>query len=139
MKTTTTTVLIEATNETVQGTFEKIKQYVTDKGYKLEGELKQPTNLLGIKKALTFDSRKKMKVLRNYINRLDKKVSMRNANMFLHFLFRVIYKQDAHPRVELSDKEQKIQQARKAWKKVAMEAETLRLAYKAEKGDFYKK
>jgi hypothetical protein len=92
-----------------------------------------------MKKSPHFDSKKQMKVVRNYINRLDKNVTMRVANTFLHFLFKRVYKSNTAPYVELSEKEIKIQSLRKEWKKASAEAEKLRVAYKTEKGDFYKK
>jgi len=133
--------LLEANTENVQATFEKIKKYADEKGYRLVGELKLPTNLIGITKSMTFDSGKQKKVLRNYINRLDKHVTMGNANRFLHFLFKKVYKIDTSnaPSMEYSEKETKIREARRAWVKARTEAEKLRVVYRKEKGDFYKK
>jgi len=133
------TELLEANSENVEMIFNKIRDYANLKGYRIMNTLKVPTNLIGFNKSLHFDSNKKKKVLRNYINRLDKKVQLATANKFLHFLFKKIYKLDTAPSVELSEKEIKIQSARKAWKKAQAEAEKLRVEYKKEKGDFYKK
>lgn len=130
--------LLEANKENIEATFNKIKEFADAKGYRIINALKVPTNLIGMNKSLHFDSGKQKKVLRNYINRLDKKVNLQSANKFLHFLFKKIYKLETSPRIELSEKEIKIQNARKAWKKAQSEAEKLRLVYKKEKGDFYK-
>lgn len=130
--------LLEANSENVEMTFNKIRDYANEKGYRIMSPLKVPTNLIGLNKSLSFDSKKKKKVLRNYINKLNKIMSLSTANAFLHFLFEVIYKVDSVPTIELSEKEIAIQSARKSWKKAQAEAEKLRLAYRAKKGDFYK-
>ncbi len=131
--------LLEVNTENIQAVFEKIKKYAEERGFRIEGDLKLPTNLIGITKSMSFDSGKQKKVLRNYINRLDKRVTMGNANRFLHFLFKKIYKLDSSPSMEYSEKELKIIQARKAWVKARTEAEKLRVVYRTEIGDFYKK
>lgn len=63
---------------------------------------------------------------------------MSNANRFLHFLYKKLYKLDKAPYVEYSERELKIKEAKKAWKKVKLEAEKLQKEYKDTKGDFYK-
>lgn len=136
--------LINVSNQTIEASFEKISEFAERKGYVITGNnshanINIPTNLIGMNKSLSFDSGRHKKTLRNYINRLHKKVNMPTANKFFHFLFRKIYKLDDSPSVEYSEKEIKIQAARKAWKKVAVESEKLRIAYRLEKGDFYKK
>lgn len=141
METTTTTKkfeLLDANHENIESCFIKIKEYADAEGYRILNALKSPTNLIGGKKSLHFDSKKQKKVLRNYINKIHKRVSMPIANSFLHFLFKKIYKLDFAPSIEYSEKEIKIKEARKAWVKARNEAEKLRLAYKQEKGDFYK-
>lgn len=138
METTKYASQLEANNQTIEFTLKKIQQYAESKGYRITGELKMPTNLIGINKSLHFDSGRQKKVLRNYINRLDKNVNLPTANKFLHFLFKKIYKLDTAPSIDLSEREVKIQAARKAWKKAFAESEKLRLAYRKEKGDFYK-
>lgn len=133
------TELLEANIDNVDAIMKKIQEYATLNNYRiLGGELKLPTTMLGGKKALRFESKKKKKVLRAYINRLDKHMGLAQINCFLHFLFKKIYELDKAPYVELSEKEIKIQTARKAWKKAAAEAEKLRAEYRKEKGDFYK-
>jgi len=131
--------LLEVNSENVEMIFYKIRDYANLNGYRIMNALKVPTNLIGLNKSLHFDSKKKKKVLRNYINRLNKHMSLSGANAFLNFLFKTLYKIDTCPSVELSEKELAIQAARKAWRKVQVEANKLLLAYKKEKGDFYKK
>ena len=131
--------LIGVNNETIASSFNKIQEYANAKGYVITGELKMPTNLIGLNKSLSFDTKKAKKTTRNYINRLHKQVNMPTANKFLHFLFKKIYKLDDAPSVDYSEKEKKIQSLRKAWKKAFSESEKLRLEYRKEKDGFYVK
>ena len=130
--------LLEVNNENIESSFNKIKEFADSKGYVIKGEMKIPTNLIGMNKSMHFDSNKQKKRFRNYINRIHKKTTMRTANIFLHVLFKKIYQLDTAPSVEYSEKEISIQNSRKAWKKVQAEADKLHLAYIKEKGDFYK-
>lgn len=131
--------LIDVNNETIASSFNKIQEYANAKGYVINGELKMPTNMLGLNKGLRFETKKAKKTTRNYINRLHKQVSMPTANKFLHFLFKKIYELDSAPSVDYSEKEKKIQSLRKAWKKAFAEGEKLRLEYRKEKDGFYVK
>lgn len=136
---TKTTTLVEATIENIKKTFEAIEQFAKEKGYQIKGNLKVPTNLLGISKKVEFDSKNQLKVLKKYLTRLNRKITLRQANMFLHFLFQKGYHStESIPYVEFSERELKIQEARKAWKVAAAKAEEARLAYRTAKGDFYK-
>jgi len=131
---------IAATKENVEIAINKIKEFATEKGYQIIGEFKKEGVLSTIfGSSLKFESKSKEKVLRTYLWRLDQRVTMAQANKFLHFLYKKVYKLDSAPRIEYSEKELKIKEARKAWKKVQAEAEKLLLEYKNEKGDFYKK
>lgn len=130
--------LIAADVNGIQGAFKKIEEFVKERGFLLEGDLKLPTNLIGITKKPEYETKGRMKVVRTYINRLDNKVSMSQANRFLHFLFKHIYKLDQAPKIEYSKKEQKIKELGKAWRKLNKEAEAARIQYVLEKGDFYK-
>ena len=131
--------LLDVNNETIESSFNKTKEYADAKGYVIKGDLKIPTNLIGMNKSLSFDSGRQKKTLRNYINRLHKQVNMPTANKFLHFLFKKIYKLDNAPSVEYSEKEIKIQSLRKQWKKAFAESEKLRIEYRKEKEGFYVK
>jgi len=131
---------IMATKENVELAINNIKKYAEEKGYQIKGEFKQEgflSSLFGSSK-ITFESKSKEKVCRNYLWRLEKKMGMSIANRFLHFLYKKTYKLEQAPKVDYSDKEIKIQEARKAWKKLQKESELLMAAYKAEKKDFYK-
>ena len=126
---------IEATKTNVELAINNIKEYATSKGFQIQGDFQHE----GFLKNLHFDSKSLEKVCKKYLWRLDQKMGMSIANRFLHFLYKKIYKLDKAPRIEYSEKEIKIQQARKAWKKLQVEAEKLQETYKLEKGDFYKK
>ena len=125
---------IEATKTNVELAINNIKEYATSKGFQIQGEFRQD-----VLNNLHFDSKSLEKVCKKYLWRLDQKIGMSLANRFLHFLYKKIYKLDKAPRIEYSERELKIQQARKAWKKLQVEAEKLQAIYKEEKGDFYKK
>lgn len=130
---------IAATKENVELAINTIKNYANEKGYQILGEFKKEGLLSGVfGSSLKFESKSKEKVLRNYLWRVENKPGMAIANKFLHFLYKKVYKLDESPRVEYSEKELKIKAAKKAWKKIQLEADALRLAYKTEKGDFYK-
>ncbi len=132
---------IEATKANVELAINEIKEYSQEKGYQIKGEFKQDgffKNLLGGSK-LKFESKSQEKVCRKYLWRLEKKMGMSTANRFLHFLYKKVYKLDQAPYIEYSEKELKIKEARKAWKKMQIEADKLLAAYKEEKGSFYKK
>ena len=133
------TTYVEPTEANVVETISAIAEFAKQNEYQIKGELKMPTNMFGMTKSLEFESLSKKKVLRDYLTRLNRKMSLRNANRFLHFLFKKIYKLDEAPKVDLSEKEVKIQAAKKVWKETAKAAELLRLAYVTEKGDYYKK
>lgn len=125
---------IAATKANVELAINNIKNYANEKGFQLIGNFSDrgPGEL-------TFESKNKEKVCRNYLWRLEKKMGMSVANRFLHFLYKKAYKLDEAPKVDYSEKELKIKEARKAWKKMQAEAEKLQAAYKTEKGTFFKK
>ena len=138
MKTVTT--LVEPTKDNINALFTKINKYAEEKGYRITGNtLSLPTNLIGMEKSPKFESKKKMKVVRNYMTKLDKKITMGTCNRFLHVLFKHVYESKAAPRIDYSEKECQIQAARKAWKKADIEAMKLQKIYKETKGTFYKK
>src|ERR1035437_6340683 len=110
---------IEATKENVELAINKIKEYSNTKGYQVKGEFKEAgffEKFIGSSK-IKFDSKSQEKVCKNYLWRLEQKIGMQNANRFLHFLYRKVYKLDKAPYVDYSEKELKIKESRKAWKK----------------------
>lgn len=121
---------VEATKENVEVVFNKIKLYADEKGYTFNETTKRGE--------LKFDSGKQKKVCNNYLTRIERKIGMGVANQFLHFLYKKIYKLETVPYVQYSEKELKIRETRKAWKKSLVETEKLLATYKETKGDFFK-
>lgn len=84
---------------------------------------------------LSLNSRKALAKRMYYFN---VKKTVKTANM----LFSIFKKLDVindNVKVDVSTKEQEIVRKRKAYKDLMKQTEVARLAYKAEKGDFYKK
>lgn len=128
---TKVTIYVDATAENVKTAITNIVEFVNKNNFQLKGAMQEGK--------LDFPSTSKKKVLRNYLTRLSRRMSIKHANQFLHFLYKKIYKLDTALYVDLSEKELKIQAAKKAWKEVQKKADEAHTAYKAEKGDFYKK
>jgi hypothetical protein len=85
---------------------------------------------------MTLNQRKKLK---NKINGCIHKQTLRSINTFLHFLHRHVYMEKTEvPYVKVSEKEEKIQTARKKYVEARNLAIKLYKEYKEEKGDFYK-
>jgi hypothetical protein len=117
----------------------QVQEYAHAQGYTQSGDMPTAQALHAGAQAATQTLRKR---LLKRAERLHKKTNLRIANQFLHLLCvqLLAYEPDAQAaRVSLSEKEAAIRSARKAWLKARTEAETLRLAYLAEKGDFYKR
>jgi len=137
-----TTTLVEANKQNIEKAFDAIRKFAEENGYQLKGELKMPTNMLGVKKDPKFVSMSQEKVVKHFLTRLDRKVTMREANKFLHFLHKNIEPFSAtkeKPYIDYPEQMLKIWRYRTTWKKAQEEAEKLRLAYKIEKGDYFKK
>lgn len=141
METTIKNNHIEANKQNIEQAIENIKQFATDKNFQILGEFKKDGFLQSIfsNNKITFESKSKEKVCRNYLTRLQKKMGMSLANRFLHFLYKKVYKLDKAPRIEYSEQELKIQAARTAWKKSLAETTKLLAEYKTSKKGFYSK
>lgn len=138
-KTVTKVILVEPTRDNINMIFEKIRKFTAEKGYRIAEDLALPTNFFKVEKTPVFKSKSQSKVVRDYLTRLDRRVSMSQANKFLHMLFVKVLSTETAPRIEYSERETKIKASRKAWKKLHLEAEKLLKEYKELKGDFYKK
>lgn len=141
--TTMTTTKVEATPQNINDAVARIAEYAKEKGYQFnESEVpafREQSLAFWQGRKLSFESKSQEKVCRNYLTRFTKSISMSQANRFLHYLWRHVMKMDGQPpRVEYSEREQKIKAARKAWKTAQAEAEKLQAEYKTIKGDFYK-
>ena len=121
---TTFEKIIDSDEKTLTAAFQEaltlINETVKEKGWRIT----DGSPILDFRNS----SKSSRKALRNKINRVLAKPSMRNINN-LH--------KNIHVRVSL--KEEQIQNARKAWKVSQAETDKLLAAYKEVKGDFYKK
>jgi hypothetical protein len=108
-----------------------LKKWANSNGYSFEGEIFSPEE---IESALRNASKRTLKRINAMIRQ---RPTLRSANIFFHF----ISKRTGSPliKVSLSEKENAIVQARKAWKSQQALADKLLKEYKALKGDFYKK
>jgi hypothetical protein len=148
--TTRTNGMVESLNdETLNLIREKIYS-LDERGYRVPeipdvtekaGMITALKNAVGGKKYVIHNSTSlsKKKHLRKLAHRFLVRPSILNANLYLHFLFKKVLEADVVPKVQLSEKEEKIIASRKAWKIARAEAEKCRIAYRIEKGDFYKK
>lgn len=78
------------------------------------------------------------KKIRNRINMMEYKMSMKKINTFYGYLKRALHI-DNKVRVKPSERHEKIQAARKEWKVAQAMADEALVQYKQIKGDFYKK
>lgn len=123
----------KALTSLVVNTIEEIKAWSNKLEYRLEFELDKNS----LTEEISNASGKQKKRINAGARHFSQRPTLRSANRFLHTIFRKVLK--AQPvKIQLSEKETKIQDARKAWKNAMLKAEELRLVYKAEKGNFYK-
>lgn len=117
-------------NKIVNNTIDKIKNYKIANNYKLNGDL----NYYNFKYLPL--SKRQIKKIQKYCFWIQKNPSLKRINSF----FSLLSKNYGVKRVKIniSLKEQKIQNTRKEWLKAKNESERLLALYKKEKGDFYK-
>ncbi len=117
----------------------KVQDHAQTRGYLQTGDIPTAAALHTGVQAATQTLRKR---LLKRAERLQKKTNLRNSNQFLHLVcIRLLaYGPESQvARVDVSDQEAAIREARQAWLKARNEAEAKRLAYVAEKGDFYRR
>lgn len=85
---------------------------------------------------MTLSSRKRIAKKLRYV---ENKITLKASNVLIASLRNKIGLDTGIIKVKISEKENKIQTARKEWIKLRTEAEAAHQAYKVEKGDFYKK
>jgi len=122
-------------------TIENIEKWAKDNNYRLKGDFNSfKISLMGNEKFITI-SKNKRKKINQYIFSLERKITMRNANSFLHFIYKTMNNNEPNSSIKIiiSEKEEKIQMLRKQWLKMRNESDILLKSYKDEKGDFYKK
>lgn len=120
---------IDPTRENAQMILDKIAAFAEEKKLTVTGELR-------LNRELEFPSLSQKKVIRNYLTKLNTKMTKSQASRFLHALKRYAPNLDAQ--VNLSSKEISIQLARKEWKIARDKADQLLKVYKETKGNFYK-
>jgi hypothetical protein len=79
------------------------------------------------------------KKLRNKINIVIKKKSLKSINSLLGLVSKDLLKLETNYKIKISEKEEKIQKAKKDWKEAQALAENYLKIYKEEKGNYYKK
>lgn len=123
----------------INSTIEKAKQFVTTNEYQFKSTagLEEITESK-FNQALTNLSMKKRKKLAASIWKVNNHPTLKNVNLFFHFLMKEIMKSDSRIRVIKSVKELAIQEKRKAYKEALAKVQAAYADYKTEKGDFYK-
>lgn len=117
-------------NKVINNTIDNINKIIKEKNYRVEGKIQHYN--LNYKNL----SKNEMKKIQKYCFWIDKKPSLRRINTFFGLLTRTFGVDRI--KVNISLKEQKIQNARKEWLKARNEADVLLEKYKKEKGNFYK-
>ena len=116
-----------------------VQAHAQTRGYRQTGNFPTAAALHAGVQAATQTLRKR---LLKRAERLQQKTNLRSANQFLHLVcIRLLaYGPEAQvARMDVSEQEAAIRAARQAWLKARSEAEAKRLAYVAEKGDFYRR
>jgi hypothetical protein len=124
----------ELTNKVLE-TVTKIEQFISDNSYQIKGDLSEIKNF---KNKIIFESKSQKKKVNYAIQRLDNRMNLRSVNYFLHIIFKNILNSENRVRIIPSEKEIKIQAARKRWKEAQAISDKLLLEYKIEKGSFFK-
>ncbi len=117
----------------------QVQEHAQTHGYQQTGDIPTAKALHAGVQVATQTLRKR---LLKRAERLQQKTNLRSANQFLHLVcMRLLaYGPEAQAaRVDVSEQEAAIREARQAWLKARNEAEAKRLAYVAEKGDFYRR
>ena len=124
-------------NQDLKSLFQKITSVSIDKKYVMKADNEEQSHLEFIEFKLEHLTQSGRKKLARRIRHVNKKQGYRAFSSFISMLkSRDIIKNNI--KVELSAKEKAIQLYRKEYVKARNEAETLRLKYVTEKGDFYK-
>lgn len=119
---------LEINAENIQKSFDVIQEFAAIKNYVITGnlEFKNFTK--------EFPSNKSKKKFRNSLNTVISHVTMKSANMFLFHLSKYT---DSIIKIEYSERELAIKEAKKNWKSARKISEKLMIDYKNIKGDFY--
>ena len=136
METIVRTTAVELNND-LKNLFQKITSISIDKKYVIKVDNEEQSHLEFVEFKLNHLTQSGRKKLARRIRHANKKQGYRAFTSFISMLkSRDIIKNNI--KIELSAKEKTIQLYRKEYVKARNEAETLRLKYVTEKGDFYK-
>lgn len=114
-------------------TIDNIKEWSNLMGYRIIGNIDAyKENKIPVGNI----SKSKLKTINRYMKVLDKHMTLRNVNMFLHLIHKIFGFESVQ--IKKSEKEEAIDKARKEWKEYQKEANRLLQIYKNEKGNFYK-
>jgi hypothetical protein len=128
---------VEELNQDLKGLFQKITSVSIDKKYVMKADNEEQSHLEFVEFKLEHLTQSGRKKLARRIRHVNKKQGYRAFSSFISMLkSRDIIRHNI--KIELSLKEKTIQLYRKEYVKSRNEAETLRLKYVTEKGDFYK-
>jgi hypothetical protein len=128
---------VEELNQDLKGLFQKMTSLSIDKKYVMKVDNEEQTHLEFVEFKLDHLTQSGRKKLARRIRHANKKQGYRAFSSFISMLkSRDIIRHNI--KIELSLKEKNIQLYRKEYVKSRNEAETLRLKYVTEKGDFYK-
>lgn len=117
--------------EVINNTIDKIKNFVKENNYQVSGKIQYIEN-----QKLDKISKNQMKKIQKYCFWINKKPTLRRINTLFGILSQTFGIERI--RIKVSVKEEKIQLARKEWKKSLVETERLLAEYKKEKDIFYK-
>lgn len=124
-------------NQDLKSLFQTITSVSIDKKYVMKADNEEQSHLEFVEFKLDHLTQSGRKKLARRIRHANKKQGYRAFSSFISMLkSRDIIKNNI--KIELSSKEKAIQLYRKEYVKARTEAETLRLKYVTEKGDFYK-
>ncbi len=128
---------VEELNKDLKSLFQTITSVSIDKKYVMKVDNEEQTHLEFVEFKLEHLTQSGRKKLARRIKHANKKQGYRAFSSFISMLkSRDIIRHNI--KIELSLKEKTIQLYRKEYVKSRTEAETLRLKYVTEKGDFYK-
>lgn len=124
-------------NQDLKSLFQTITSVSIDKKYVMKADNEEQSHLEFVEFKLDHLTQSGRKKLARRIRHANKKQGYRAFSSFISMLkSRDIIKNNI--KIELSAKEKAIQLYRREYVKARTEAETLRLKYVTEKGDFYK-
>lgn len=124
-------------NQDLKSLFQTITSVSIDKKYVMKADNEEQSHLEFVEFKLDHLTQSGRKKLARRIRHVNKKQGYRAFSSFISMLkSRDIIKNNI--KIELSSKEKAIQLYRREYVKARTEAETLRLKYVTEKGDFYK-